>query len=140
MKLDLCNEPLMGNNVRFISYSKCSNCRRISKLSNSGCSFYFLLFCLDKLNQNCITDLSLTNWPVHKSQKCKSVLIEFAPSKQQNVNKHPKFNDNFDILRQLEHFEYEMNRKYALNYLNLSFFYYILTYKDFRRQYIILIT
>ena len=39
----------------------------------------------------------------------KSVLIEFAPSKQQKVNKHPKFDYNFSIQRQLEHFEYEMN-------------------------------
>ena len=30
-----------------------------------------------------------------------------APSK---VNKHPTFNDNFDIQRPLEHFEYDMNR------------------------------
>ena len=34
---------------------------------------------------------------VHELQICKSVLIEFAPSKLQRVNKHPKFNDNFDI-------------------------------------------
>ena len=37
-------------------------------------------------------------------------MIEFAPSKYQKVNKHPKFDDNFDIQRQLEHFKYEMNR------------------------------
>ena len=42
-------------------------------------------------------------------QICNYVLIEFAPSKQQNVNKHPKFNDNFNIRRQLEHSEYDMN-------------------------------
>ena len=28
----------------------------------------------------------------------------------QKVNKHPKFDNNFDIRRQSEHFEYEMNR------------------------------
>ena len=28
---------------------------------------------------------------------------------QQKVNKHPKFNINFDILHQLENFEYDMN-------------------------------
>ena len=28
---------------------------------------------------------------------------------KQNVNKHPKFDDNFDIRQQLEHFKYEMN-------------------------------
>ena len=43
-------------------------------------------------------------------QICKSVLIEFGQSKLQKVNKHPKFDYNFDIRRQLEHFEYEMNR------------------------------
>ena len=42
---------------------------------------YFLLFCLGKFITNQITNLYLTNWPGHKLQKCKSVLIEFAPSK-----------------------------------------------------------
>ena len=28
----------------------------------------------------------------------------------QKVNKHPKFDDNFDIRRKLERFEYEMNQ------------------------------
>ena len=41
---------------------------------------------------------------------CKSVLIEFAPFKYQKVNKHPKFYNNFNILRQLEQFKYDMNR------------------------------
>ena len=41
---------------------------------------------------------------------CKSVLIEFAPSKEQKENKHPKFDYNFNIRHQLGHFEYEMNR------------------------------
>ena len=39
-------------NVRIMSYSKCSNWRRILQLS-----LYFLLFCLGKLNQTQITDL-----------------------------------------------------------------------------------
>ena len=51
----------------------------------------------------------LTHWPVRKLQICKSVFIEFAPSKLQKVNKHQEFDDNFDIRRKLEHFEYEMN-------------------------------
>ena len=38
--------------------------------------------------------------------------MEFATSKQQKVNKHPKFDDNFDIQGQLEHFEYEMIRAF----------------------------
>jgi hypothetical protein len=37
-------------------------------------------------------------------------MIELVPSKLQKVNKHPKFDDNFNIQRQLEHFEYDMNR------------------------------
>ena len=37
-------------------------------------------------------------------------MIEFPPSKQQKGNKHPKLDENLDIQRQLEHFEYEMNR------------------------------
>jgi hypothetical protein len=37
-------------------------------------------------------------------------LIEFAPFKQQKVNKHPKFDNNFNIRRQLEYIEYDMNR------------------------------
>ena len=51
-------------------------------------------------------------WPVYKLQICcTSVLIELAPSKWQKVNKHPKLDNNFDIRRQLEHFEYDMNCK-----------------------------
>ena len=37
-------------------------------------------------------------------------MIEFAPFKYQKVNKHPKFDNDFDIHRQLEHFKYDMNR------------------------------
>jgi hypothetical protein len=29
---------------------------------------------------------------------------------RKDINKHPKFDDNFDIRRQLEHFKDEMNR------------------------------
>ena len=52
----------------------------------------------------------LTNWPFHKLQICKSVLIEFAPSKWQKVNKHLKLDNNYNIRRQSEHFKCEMNR------------------------------
>lgn len=54
----------------------------------------YLLFALllgqikSKLNYRLVT---------YKLQICKSVLIEFDPSKCQKVNKHPKFDDNFDI-------------------------------------------
>ena len=48
------------------------------------------------------------DWLVCKSQVCKFVLIEFAQSIKQQVNKDPKFDDNFYVWRQLEHFEYEM--------------------------------
>ena len=37
------------------------------------------------------------------------LLIEFALSKYQKVNKHPKVIDNFDIRCQLEHLNYDMN-------------------------------
>ena len=47
-------------------------------------------------------------WIVCKLQVYKLVLIEFALSKYQQANEHPKFNDNFNIWCQLEHFEYEM--------------------------------
>ena len=44
---------------------------------------------------------------------CNLVLIWFAQAEYKKVNKHPKFYDNFDILRLLEHFEYEMNRTFV---------------------------
>ena len=50
--------------------------------------------------QNCVA--SVTNK--------QTVLIELAPAKEQKVNKHPKFDDKFDIRCQSENFEYEMNR------------------------------
>ena len=34
---------------------------------------------------------------------------KFAQDESQKVNKHPKFDANFDIWRQFEHFEYDMN-------------------------------
>ena len=49
------------------------------------------------------------DWPVRKLQVCNLLLILFAQAEQQKVNKHPKFDNNFDILCQFEHFEYEMN-------------------------------
>ena len=36
-------------------------------------------------------------------------MIEFAQEEWQKVYKLPKFNDNFDIRRQLEHYEYEIS-------------------------------
>ena len=47
--------------------------------------------------------------PFCKLQVCNLILIEFAQAELE-LNKHPKFNNNFDIRRQLEHLEYEMNR------------------------------
>ena len=49
------------------------------------------------------------DWPVCELRVCNLVLIQFAQAEKQKVNKHPKFDDNFDIQRQLEHIEYEMN-------------------------------
>ena len=72
----------------------------------------YLLFAIlsgqikSKVNYRLVT----YNWSVHKLQMSKSVLIEFAPSKLQKVNKHPKFNNNFNIWHQLEHIEYDMNQ------------------------------
>ena len=48
--------------------------------------------------------------PVCKLQVCNLVLIDFAQAELQKVNKHPKFDTNFDIQRQLDHLEYDMNR------------------------------
>ena len=39
-------------------------------------------------------------WPVCKLQVFNLVSIEFAQADQQKVNKHPKFDDNFDIQHQ----------------------------------------
>ena len=47
----------------------------------------FLLFAI--LLGQIKSKLQTCNWPVNKLQICKSVLIEFAPSKQQKVNKQP---------------------------------------------------
>ena len=43
------------------------------------------------------------DWPVCKLQVCNLVFNEFAQAEQQKVNKHPKFDANFDIRRQLDH-------------------------------------
>ena len=58
--------------------------------------------------------------PACKLQFCNLLLIEFAQAEQQNVNKHPKFDNNFDIRRQLEHFEYEMIHAYITKVLIVS--------------------
>ena len=50
------------------------------------------------------------DWPVCKLQVCNLVFDKFAPEEWQKVNKHPKFDDNFNNRHQLEHFEYEINR------------------------------
>ena len=49
------------------------------------------------------------DWSVCKLQVCNLVFNTFAQAEQQKVNKHPKFNANFYIRRQLKHFEYDMN-------------------------------
>ena len=51
------------------------------------------------------------DWPVCMLQVCILAFNKFAPTELEKVNKHPKFNANFDIRRQLEHFEYDMNPK-----------------------------
>ena len=49
------------------------------------------------------------DWPVCKLQVCNLVFNEFAQAEKQKVNKHSKFNANFDIRLQLEHYKYEVN-------------------------------
>ena len=49
------------------------------------------------------------DWPVCKLQVCNLVFNKFAQAEYQKVKKHSKFDANFDIQRQLEQFEYDMN-------------------------------
>ena len=49
------------------------------------------------------------DWSVCNLQVCNLVFDKFARAEWQKVNKHPKFDANFDIRRQLEQFEYDMN-------------------------------
>ena len=97
---------ILATYVQFISYSKCSTWRRISKLlSNFGC--LFTICYLDGAN-SIKTYLQTCNLHTIRSNSYKAILIEFPLSKQPNINKHPKFDNNFDIWCQLEHFDYEM--------------------------------
>ena len=48
------------------------------------------------------------DWPVCKLQVCNLVLIKFAQAEFQKIDNYSKFDVNFDIQRQLEHFKYEM--------------------------------
>ena len=57
------------------------------------------------------------DWPVCMLQFCDLVFDKFAKAEYQKVNKHPKFEANFDIECQLEHFEYEMNRTFFSPFL-----------------------
>ena len=50
------------------------------------------------------------DWPVCNLQVCNLVFNKIAQAEYQKVNKHPKFDADFDIRRQLQHFEYDMNR------------------------------
>ena len=96
-----------------MSYSKCSNWRRILKLSsNFGCLF---TFCYVDGANSIKTDLHICNlWIgqfVSYVQVCNLVFGKFAQAEyHQKVKKHPNFDANFDIRLQLEHFEYDMNR------------------------------
>ena len=53
------------------------------------------------------------DWPVCRLQFCNLAFGKFAPAKYQKVNENSNFDTNFDIRRQLEHFEYDMNRTLA---------------------------
>ena len=48
------------------------------------------------------------DWPVCKLQACNLVLVKFAQAEKQKVNKHPMFDNKYDIRSQLEHFEYDI--------------------------------
>ena len=84
--------------MRFMSYAKCSNWRRISKLLlNFG---YLFTFCyLDGAN-TIKTDLHFCNLWTGQFVSYKSVnwvFSKFALAEYQKINKHPNFYDNFDI-------------------------------------------
>ena len=68
---------------------------------------YFLLFCSGKLKQ---TKLQTCNLQTGQSISYKYINQFWSNLPHPNSNKHPKFDDNFDIWRQLEHFKYEMNQ------------------------------
>ena len=76
-------------------------------MSNFGCLFTFCYSIWANKIKNKLQTCNL--------QICESVLIGFAPSKQQKVNKHPKLNNNFNIRCQLEHFEDEMRLTQVIN-------------------------
>ena len=59
------------------------------------------------------------DWPVCKLQVCNLVFNEFAQAEKQKVNKHSKFNANFDIRLQLEHYKYEVNST-LVNWITLD--------------------
>ena len=48
------------------------------------------------------------DWPACKLQVCNLDLSKFAQAELQKVNNYSKIYDNFDIQRQVEHFEYEI--------------------------------
>ena len=54
------------------------------------------------------TDLYICNLWTGQFASYKSVIYLWFNLPKQNVNKHPKFEANFDIRRQLDYFEYEM--------------------------------
>ena len=87
-------------NVRFMSYFKCSNLRRILKLSSSfGCLFTFCYIFGDGAN-SIKTDLSthiFNLWTGHCNLQVCNLVYLICQADQQKVNKHPKFYDNFDI-------------------------------------------
>ena len=52
------------------------------------------------------------DWPVCMLQVCNLVFDKFAKAEYQKVNKHPKFEANFDI-----QCEYDMNRTFFSPFL-----------------------
>ena len=59
--------------------------------------------------------------PVCKLQVCNLVFFKFAHSSRiAKSNKNPKIDINFDIRRQLEHFEYDMNLEKQSDWLKIQ--------------------
>ena len=83
------NKTLFKSNVRFMSYLKCSNWRRILKLlSMFRCLFTFCyLYGANSIKTN-------MDWLFCNLQVCSLVFNKSDPAEQQKVNKHPKFDAN----------------------------------------------
>ena len=101
--------------VRYMSYSKCSNWRQISKLGWNFVSLFTV--CYSAWINLLKTKLQTCNLQTGQSISYKYVnqfWLNVPHPNSQKVNKRPKFKKQFRYLRyQLEHFEYDMNRTWV---------------------------